>query len=80
MLVGAHSGGAIRLGDPVSVRVGQIDAPRGRVDLLPAAVRGGLRAGGEGTKAQDGRRETSRAIARPPTASTCSSGSNAGSC
>ncbi len=28
-------GGALRLGDPVSVRVGGIDAPRGRVDLLP---------------------------------------------
>jgi ribonuclease R len=37
MLLGAHSGRAIRLGDPVSVRVGRIDAPRGRVDLLPAA-------------------------------------------
>jgi ribonuclease R len=36
MLVGAHTGGAIRLGDAVKVRVGQIDAPRGRVDLLPA--------------------------------------------
>jgi ribonuclease R len=36
MLVGAHTGGAIRLGDAVSVRVGRIDAPRGRVDLLPA--------------------------------------------
>jgi ribonuclease R len=36
MLIGTHSGGAMRLGDPVSVRVGRIDAPRGRVDLLPA--------------------------------------------
>jgi hypothetical protein len=35
-LVGARSAGAIRLGDPVRVRVGTIDAPRGRVDLLPA--------------------------------------------
>jgi ribonuclease R len=35
MLVGTRSGRAIRLGDPVAVRVGQIDAPRGRVDLLP---------------------------------------------
>jgi hypothetical protein len=26
----------MRLGDPVGVRVGRIDAPRGRVDLLPA--------------------------------------------
>jgi ribonuclease R len=36
ILVGTRSGGAIRLGDPVRVRVGRIDAPRGRVDLLPA--------------------------------------------
>ncbi len=36
MLVGTRSGGAIRLGDPVRVLVGRIDAPRGRVDLLPA--------------------------------------------
>jgi ribonuclease R len=36
MLVGTRSGQTLRLGDPVSVRVGQIDAPRGRVDLLPA--------------------------------------------
>jgi len=36
MLIGTRNGGAMRLGDPVSVRVGRIDAPRGRVDLLPA--------------------------------------------
>jgi ribonuclease R len=36
ILVGTRNGGAIRLGDPVQVRVGGIDAPRGRVDLLPA--------------------------------------------
>ena len=36
VLVGTRNGGAIRLGDPIAVRVGQIDAPRGRVDLLPA--------------------------------------------
>ena len=35
MLVGTRNGGAMRLGDPVNVRVGRIDAPRGRVDLLP---------------------------------------------
>ena len=35
MLVGTRHGGAMRLGDPVTVRVGRIDAPRGRVDLLP---------------------------------------------
>jgi ribonuclease R len=37
ILVGTRSGGAIRLGDPISVRVGRIDAPRGRVDLSPAS-------------------------------------------
>jgi ribonuclease R len=35
VLIGTRNGGAMRLGDPVSVRVGRIDAPRGRVDLLP---------------------------------------------
>jgi len=35
MLVGAQSGRAIRLGDPVVVQVERIDAPRGRVDLSP---------------------------------------------
>ena len=37
MLIGAHSGNALRLGDPVRVEVARVDAPRGRVDLLPAA-------------------------------------------
>ncbi len=36
MLVGTRSGESIRLGDPIAVRVGQIDTPRGRVSLLPA--------------------------------------------
>jgi ribonuclease R len=35
MLVGTRGGATIRLGDPVQVRVGKIEAPRGRVDLLP---------------------------------------------
>ncbi|HEV3229375.1 MAG TPA: RNB domain-containing ribonuclease [Solirubrobacteraceae bacterium] len=30
-----HGGTAIRLGDPVAVRVHRIEAPRGRVDLVP---------------------------------------------
>jgi ribonuclease R len=38
MLVGADSGRAIRLGDPVTVRVERVDAPRGRVDLVPVGV------------------------------------------
>ena len=50
MLVGTRSGGAIRLGDPVAVRVGRIDAPRGRVDLLPAREGGGLRPMAKGRK------------------------------
>ncbi len=33
-LVGVRGGGALRLGDPITVRVGGIDPPRGRVDLL----------------------------------------------
>jgi exoribonuclease R len=37
MLVGAHTGRAVRLGDPVRVRVDAVDAPRGRVDLVPAS-------------------------------------------
>jgi len=36
-LLGRESGRALRLGDPISVAVERVDAPRGRVDLLPAA-------------------------------------------
>ena len=36
MLIGSGSGERIRLGDPVRVRVEKVDAPRGRVDLVPA--------------------------------------------
>ena len=36
-LVGRRSGRALRLGDPVEVRVDSIEAPRGRVDLAPVA-------------------------------------------
>jgi ribonuclease R len=35
-LVGAESGRKLRLGDPVSMRVGDVEAARGRVDLEPA--------------------------------------------
>ncbi len=38
-LVGSRSGRAVRLGDPVEVRVDAIEAPRGRVDLSPAGDR-----------------------------------------
>ena len=35
IMQGAHTGTAIRLGDPIAVRVHRIEAPRGRVALLP---------------------------------------------
>ena len=35
-LIGRSSGSRIRLGDPVSVKVSRVEAPRGRVDLEPA--------------------------------------------
>ena len=38
MLVGAQSGKAIRLGDPVVVQVARVDAPRGRADLSPVEL------------------------------------------
>jgi ribonuclease R len=37
-LEGEESGGTLRIGDPVSVEVERIDAPRGRVDLAPAGA------------------------------------------
>jgi ribonuclease R len=36
MLVGSRGGGAIRIGDPMTITVDRIEAPRGRVDLLPS--------------------------------------------
>ena len=40
MLIGAESGRALRLGDPVVVQVQRVDAPRGRVDLSPVELLG----------------------------------------
>ncbi len=37
-LVGSRLGRALRLGDSVAVAVDSVDAPRGRVDLVPAAL------------------------------------------
>jgi ribonuclease R len=34
-LIGRRSGRVLRLGDPLTVRVHSVDAPRGRVDLVP---------------------------------------------
>jgi ribonuclease R len=38
ILQGTRRGGAVRLGDPVTVTVDRVEAPRGRVDLFPAAL------------------------------------------
>ena len=35
-LIGSKTGRAVRLGDPIGVRVEKVEAPRGRVDLEPA--------------------------------------------
>jgi ribonuclease R len=35
MLVGSRGGAAIRMGDPATITVDRVEAPRGRVDLLP---------------------------------------------
>ena len=35
-LVGLRGGAAVRIGDPATVTVDRVDAPRGRVDLLPS--------------------------------------------
>jgi ribonuclease R len=34
-LIGTRGGGAVRIGDPATVTVDRVEAPRGRVDLLP---------------------------------------------
>jgi ribonuclease R len=39
-LVGGESGRVLRIGDPVTVQVDKVDAPRGRVDLVPVEIRG----------------------------------------
>jgi ribonuclease R len=39
-LVGERTGKTVRLGDPVSVAVRRVEAPRGRVDLVPAMIDG----------------------------------------
>jgi len=36
VLIGERTGAALRLGDPIDVRVARVDTVRGRVDLLPA--------------------------------------------
>ena len=52
MLVGAREGAAIRMGDPVRVGVDSIEAPRGRVDLVPVQRSDGDGRGRGGGKAK----------------------------
>jgi len=40
-LVGRRSGRALRLGDPIALKVGKVDAGAGRVDLEPVGGKGG---------------------------------------
>jgi ribonuclease R len=51
-IVGRRTGTAIRLGDPISVTVDSVEAPRGRVDLEPAAAGGHSKGGPQRTRPQ----------------------------
>jgi hypothetical protein len=48
-LVGRKSGKRLRMGDPVTVTVSSVEAPRGRVDLLPAEASADSRPGAKGS-------------------------------
>ena len=52
MLVGGRDGAAVRFGDPITVGVERIDAPRGRVDLIPSEPESPSR-GGRGKRGRD---------------------------
>jgi ribonuclease R len=52
MLVGSRDGDAVRMGDPVTVGVSAIEAPRGRVDLVPVRPDG---SGGGARRAREAR-------------------------
>ena len=84
MLVGAKSGRAIRLGDPVQVRVERVDAPRGRVDLAPACrVEEAIPKENTTFKSYETRSaswQTSRPTARRGTATTSSTRGRPASC
>ena len=47
-LIGQRTGNRVRIGDPVTVRVDGVEAPRGRVDLVPGG-------GGDWSGGRDGR-------------------------
>ncbi len=53
-LVGEKEGGRIRIGDPLKVIVDKVDAPRGRVDLLPADTGHSGRARDRGPRTRSG--------------------------
>jgi ribonuclease R len=73
ILSGERSGAALRLGDPIAVRVDRVDAPRGRVDLAPADARerpaSGLRAGRKGAASESTRKGPSSGSARKASSS-----------
>ncbi|HSZ70582.1 MAG TPA: RNB domain-containing ribonuclease [Solirubrobacteraceae bacterium] len=56
ILRGERSGSALRLGDPIAVRVARVDAPRGRVDLVPVESEEGAPRASTPRKGPRGRR------------------------
>ena len=83
MLVGARGGSRDPHGRPVTVSVDRVEAPRGRVDLLPARGEGQDRGSVEEVEAAAGRTAraaaTSPPTAAPGTSSRCSRGWRPGS-
>ena len=72
-LVGRRSGRALRLGDPVSVRVDWVEAPRGRVDLVAAGEPTTVESIGAESRRErpDGKK---RSASRPPATSPPTAG------
>ncbi len=64
-LIGSGGGRAVRFGDPVEITVDSVDAPRGRVDLLPAPGKEGDSGSGRRGSGQRGRRAGTRTGGAP---------------
>jgi ribonuclease R len=68
ILSGERSGAALALGDPIAVRVDRVDAPRGRVDLVPVDAQehpvSGSNSGRKGAASGSARKGSSPGSAR----------------
>lgn len=64
-LVGSGGGRAVRFGDPVEITVDRVDAPRGRVDLMPAPGKEGDSGSGRRGSGQRGRNAGTRSGGAP---------------